>query len=45
VERIALVGDKKWEGWMAKVCEPFTAATVKYFGAGELDSAWAWASG
>ena len=43
-ERIAMVGDKKWEEWMAKVCKPFTAATVKYFDAGELDAAWAWVS-
>jgi hypothetical protein len=41
VERIAMVGDNKWEGWMAKVCKPFTAPTVKYFEAGELDAAWA----
>jgi hypothetical protein len=44
-ERIALVGDKKWEEWMAKVCKPFTAATVKYFDATELDTAWAWVLG
>jgi hypothetical protein len=40
-----MVGDKTWEEWMAKVCKPFTAATVKYFDAGELDAAWAWVSG
>jgi hypothetical protein len=45
VERIALVGDKKWEEWMAKVCKQFTAATVRYFDAGDLDAAWAWVSG
>jgi len=45
VERVALVGDKTWEEWMAKVCKPFTAATVKYFDASELDAAWAWVSG
>ena len=42
VGRIALVGDKTWEKYMAKVCKPFTAATVKYFDASEVDSAWAW---
>ena len=43
VGRIALVGDKTWEEWMAKVCKPFTAATVKYFDAKDIDAAWAWA--
>jgi len=42
IERIALVGEKSWEKWMAKVCAPFTLAKVKYFDAAELDKAWAW---
>jgi hypothetical protein len=42
IERIALVGEKKWEQWMAKVCKPFTMAKIKYFDAAEIDSAWAW---
>jgi hypothetical protein len=42
IERIALVGDKKWEEWMAKVCKPFTMAKVKYFDAAQLASAWSW---
>lgn len=42
VERIALVGDKQWEHWMASVCKPFTQATIKYFDASEEDQAWAW---
>lgn len=42
IERIALVGDKKWEEWMAKVCKPFTMAKVKYFDASEIDAAKAW---
>ena len=40
--RIALVGDRKWEEWMAKLCRPFTKATVKYFAASEVEAAWAW---
>src|SRR4051794_2519632 len=31
VAQVALVGEKKWEEWMAKVCKPFTRAKVKYF--------------
>ncbi|HKB37913.1 MAG TPA: STAS/SEC14 domain-containing protein [Gemmataceae bacterium] len=42
IERIALVGDKTWEKWMAKVCKPFTMAKVRYFDASEIDAAKAW---
>jgi hypothetical protein len=42
IERIALVGDKKWEEWMAKVCKPFTRAKVQYFDASRLADAEAW---
>ena len=41
-ERIALVGDRKWEQYMASVCKPFTKAAVKYFDAREIDAAWEW---
>ena len=30
-ERIAMVGDRKWEKWMPNFCERFTKAEVKYF--------------
>jgi hypothetical protein len=42
LERIALVGDKTWEKWMAKVCKPFTMAKVRYFDASEMAAAQAW---
>jgi len=42
IERVALVGDKTWEKWMAIVCKPFTLAKVKYFAAADIDGAWAW---
>jgi hypothetical protein len=42
IERIALVGEKKWEEWMAKVCKPFTMAKIKYFDAAQIDAARAW---
>ncbi|WP_152051010.1 SpoIIAA family protein [Tautonia marina] len=41
-ERIALVGDKKWQEWMTRFCKPFTRANVKYFDASEVEAAWAW---
>ena len=39
-ERIAMVGDRRWEKWMASVCKPFTKAKVKYFDRSEVDAAW-----
>jgi hypothetical protein len=42
IERIALVGDKKWEQWMAKVCKPFTMAKLRYFDQSEVEAAKAW---
>jgi hypothetical protein len=42
IKRIALVGDKTWEKWMATVCKPFTLAKVKYFDVAQLDAAKAW---
>jgi len=42
IERIALVGDQKWEAWMAKVCKPFTLAKLRYFDASEIEAARAW---
>ncbi len=42
IERIALVGEKKWEEWMAKVCKPFTMAEIQYLDASEIDAAWEW---
>jgi hypothetical protein len=42
IERIALVGEKTWEKWMAKVCKPFTMAKIRYFDVTEADAAQAW---
>jgi hypothetical protein len=42
IERIALVGDKKWEKWMSTVCKPFTMAKIRYFDAGEIEAAKEW---
>lgn len=41
-DRIAMVGDRTWEAWMAKLCRPFTKASVKYFDASESEAAWQW---
>jgi hypothetical protein len=42
IKRIALVGDKAWEKWMAAVCKPFTMAKVRYFDASDIAAAKAW---
>lgn len=42
IERIALVGDKTWEKYMAKVCKPFTKAKLQYFDAADMAGAWTW---
>jgi hypothetical protein len=34
-----MVGDRKWEEWMAKVCKPFTRAKIGYFDAADIDAA------
>jgi hypothetical protein len=31
IERLAMVGEKKWQHGMASFCQPFTKATVRYF--------------
>jgi hypothetical protein len=31
IERIAMVGEKRWQHGMASFCKPFTKATVRYF--------------
>ncbi len=45
IERLALVGEKKWEKWMATVCRPFTKAEVRYFDRSQADTARIWVAG
>ena len=42
IERLALVGGKKWEEWMAKFCRPFTTARIRYFDRSEAEEATKW---
>lgn len=42
IERIAIVGESKWEKYMSTVCKPFTMAKIQYFDAADIDKAWAW---
>jgi len=42
IERIAIVGEKKWQHWMTQFSKPFTAAEVRYFDRAEDAAARAW---
>lgn len=42
IERLAIVGESKWEKGMAVFCRPFTTAKMKYFDISELDDARRW---
>jgi hypothetical protein len=43
IERVAMVGEKKWQKGMSRFCRPFTAAKIRYFDHGALDEARQWA--
>jgi hypothetical protein len=42
IEKIAMVGEKTWEKWMATICRPFTMSKIKNFDAGGQDEARQW---
>lgn len=41
IERLAMVGDKRWEHGMSVFCRPFTA-TIRYFDSTAISGARAW---
>ncbi len=43
IERVAMVGEKKWQKGMSWFCRPFTTAKVRYFDQSALDEAREWA--
>lgn len=42
IEKLAIVGESRWEHGMAVFCKPFTTATVKYFDSSQLEQAREW---
>ena len=42
IERLAMVGGKTWEKWMAGFCKPFTTAEVRFFDAAQSEDARTW---
>ena len=42
IERLAMVGEKKWQQGMATFCTPFTTATIRYFDHADVAEARKW---
>jgi hypothetical protein len=42
IERLAIVGETKWEHGMATFCRPFTTAKIRYFDHEQADEAQKW---
>jgi hypothetical protein len=42
IERVALVGDAKWEALMAIFCRPFTSAQIRFFDRAQIAEARRW---
>lgn len=42
IERLALVGEKRWEKMMASFCKPFTKAKIRYFDLADRAEAERW---
>jgi hypothetical protein len=45
IERLAIVGETKWEKGMAVFCKPFTGAKVRYFDRTQAAEARDWLAG
>lgn len=42
LEKIAMVGDKKWEEWLTEIMKPFTSAEIKFFELSQKEEAQVW---
>jgi hypothetical protein len=45
IERLAVVGEKKWQEGVATFCKPFTKATIRYFDHADAAEARKWLAG
>jgi hypothetical protein len=41
-EKIAMVGEKRWQEWMSTICVPFTTGEVRFFHSDQLEAAREW---
>ena len=42
IQRLAIVGESKWEKGMAAFCKPFTKAEIRYFDLARIEEAREW---
>ncbi len=42
INKMAIVGDKRWEKWLTVLAKPFYADEAKFFHPEETDKAWTW---
>lgn len=42
VERLAMVGEERWQDWMTRLTDLLAPGDVRYFDEAALDAAWAW---
>jgi len=42
INKMAIVGDKRWQEWLTALVNPFYANDAKFFHPEETDKAWAW---
>ena len=42
IQKLAIVGNRTWEKWIAHLARPFYARNVKFFHSDNIDKAWAW---
>ncbi len=45
IDRLAMIGDKRWEAGMSDFCRPFTKAKIRYFDLKEAEQARQWVDG
>ena len=42
IQKMAIVGDKRWEKWLTALADPFYAKDARLFHSDESEEAWAW---
>lgn len=42
IDKMAIVGDKRWQEWLTALADPFYANEAKFFQPQDTDKAWAW---
>jgi ubiquinone/menaquinone biosynthesis C-methylase UbiE len=42
IDRLAMIGDRRWQRWMSNFCRPFTTAEIRYFDRAAADEARSW---